>query len=542
MDRFGRPSETDLCWCRTSLKHPSLRSLATCSASRHTGAMIDLYPAYKPFRNYMRRFAVVPSLMQLWGYFLYVSEGQRLPERLGLGVPQSFNIRERVYPWDLEILVREIILNAGPHGSDGLHLWNKLTEGINHVRRLEGMPYGDGPERADVMIDLQRIAHRQFRWQSGSTKRSAQIVRALKIFGGAELDIKVQEQTGMDMTRLLQLGMAVGGRLLRRPVLQLDADYSALGIPIEVSHAFLERLALDLPTIRDCTRECQQYNDAWLYASFPLEHYPLIRVDPTRSNHVLCPVPRYLMNRVSSGVFYDIVNADGFANAYGDAFQRYIGEVIEKVLPSPRFNVLEEEPYSPTKATLKHGTDWVVSDGTGHLFIECKTKRLSLGAKNVTDEAAVAKDLAAMSQAVVQTYKNIRDAVDGLTTWRPDGQAIYPLIVTLEDWHLFSTRFTSRLYEEIREALTAADINADIVDEMPYSIASASELETLLQVVAASSIGAVFSLKTHEDYRHWGWVGFLPSKFEDQYAQATALLFPEDVQRLLGDPTHSQEQ
>jgi hypothetical protein len=438
-----------------------------------------------------------------------------------------------LHPWDLEILVRETILNAETLGSDGLYQWGNLAIAVNHIRRLEGVPYAEGDERADVMVDLQRMAHRQFRWQSGGAKQTAQIVRALKVFGSKELDAKVCEQTGLEMRQLLRLGMAVTGGLLNRPMLRLGTDFSSIGISAEASRTFLERLTCDLPTLKNRTRQCQQYNDAWLYATFPLEHTPLIRFDPAHPDNVLCPVPRYLLNRVTSGVFYDIVNSDGFANAYGDAFQHYVGEVIAATLLPPRFQVIEECPYAETKANLKHGADWIVSDGSGHLFVECKTKRLSLGAKNVTHPEAVAKDLAAMTQAIVQNYKNILDAKKGVTTWRPDNLPVYPLIVTLEDWHLFSTHLTARLREDVNQALVREDIEPNIVEQMPYTVTSVSELETALQVVATRGIGEVFSLKTERQHQDWCWIGFLHQYFVEEFGAAIVLLFPEDAQRLL---------
>lgn len=501
--------------------------------SRQTWSMIDLYPAYKPFRNYMRRFGLVPSLQQLWGYVLHIAEKQPLHPSLAEGKPAHVDMVSHLHPWDLEILVREVILNAGDRGSDGLSRWNELATAVNHIRRLEGVPYTPGDERANVMVDLQRMAHRQFRWQSGSAKRAAQIVRALKVFGSDQLDAKVRDQTGMDMRQLLRLGMVVNGGLLNRPVLWLATDYSPIGISPGASRAFLERLTCDLITLRDRTRESQQYNDAWLYAAFPLEHTPLIRLDPAHPDHVLCPLPRYLLNRITSGVFYDIVNSDGFANAYGNAFQSYVGEVIGVTLLPPRFRVIEERPYAETKANLKHGADWIVSDGSGHMFIECKTKRLSLGAKNVTDHEVVAKDIAAMSQAIVQNYKNILDAKKGVTAWHPDDLPVYPLIVTLEDWHLFSTHFTDRLREEVNQALVHEGIAHHVVEQMPYTVTSVSDLETALQVIAVRGIAEVFTLKTKLQHRDWGWIGFLHQYFSDEFTSALALLFPEDARRLL---------
>lgn len=495
--------------------------------------MIDLYPAYKPFRNYMRRFAITQSLIQLWGYFVCISENRPLAPDLALGKPSFLDLRQFLHPWDLEILVREVILNADTRGSDGLHQWNSLAEAVNHIRRLEGVPYEKGEDRANVMVDLQRIPHRQFRWQTGSAKRAAEIVRVQKIFGSDALDAKVHAQIGMSMQQTLRLGMAVTGGLLNRPFLNPGSDYSSIGVPPAASHALLNRLTCDLPTLRERTRQSQQYNDAWLYASFPLEHTPLIRLDPAIPDHVFCPVPRYLLNRVASGVFYDIVNSDGFANAYGDAFQRYVGEVISATVPTPPFRVIEEVPYAESKAKLKHGTDWIISDGTGHLFIECKAKRLSLGSKNVTDPEAVERDMAAMTQAIIQNYKNILDAKKGITTWQADELPIYPVIVTLEDWHLFGGHFTGQLHDAVVKTLVNDGIDSAIISNMPYTITSVTELESVLQVVATLGIRTVFAHKTQAEFWTWGWVGFLLEHFAEEHRKSKALLFPETARLLL---------
>ena len=68
---------------------------------------------------------------------------------------------------------------------------------------------------------------------------------------------------------------------------------------------------------------------------------------------------------------------------------------------------------------------------------------------------------------------------------------------------------------------------------MPYTITSVSDLEAVLQVVAARGINPVFAHKTQADYWTWAWTGFLPNHFPEEYRNAEALLFPEDAQRLL---------
>lgn len=494
--------------------------------------MIDLYPAYKPFRNYMRRFAMMPSLLQLWAYFLHVADGDNLHPELVRSIPRTVNVREYLYPWDLEILVRETLLNAGERGRDDLGVWNNLARAVNHIRRLEDQPHKGDVDNAAIFTDLQRMAHRQFRWQSGATN-SAAIIRAMKVFGNENLDAKVLQKTGMTMRQLLRLGMAVTGGFKRRPVQSLATDYSCIGVVPQVSRTFLERLTSSLTTLRERTRQCQHYDDVWLYSVNPLEHHPLVRFDPSQPDHLICPVPRYLLTRVTTGVFYDIVNSEGFANAYGDAFERYVGEVISKTLGPAEFRVIEERPYAETKARLKHGADWIVSDHSGHLFFECKTKRLSLGAKNLTDPEAVKKDFGVLARAIVQNYKNIIDAKKGVTAWRPDDRPVFPVVVTLEEWYLFSNHLTSQLREGVQQQLAQEALDPELVHAMPYFIASVAELENALQVVAACGIARVFSEKSSTDHREWGLVPFLQHRFPEELRRTRPLLFPDDAQRLL---------
>jgi hypothetical protein len=110
----------------------------------------------------------------------------------------------------------------------------------------------------------------------------------------------------------------------------------------------------------------------------------------------------------------------------------YVGEVIEFACKPPRFAILLEEPYY-IGSNKFHGVDWVVSDDTGHLFIEAKTKRLTLSAKILSTGSALECDLITIATAILQHYQNIRRALDGKTSWQPDGQPIYPMILTLED-------------------------------------------------------------------------------------------------------------
>jgi hypothetical protein len=82
------------------------------------------------------------------------------------------------------------------------------------------------------------------------------------------------------------------------------------------------------------------------------------------------------------------VKAADFDNPFGNSFQAYVGEIVRATCKPPRFSLLAEEPYLVGSRKM-HGVDWILSDATGHLFIESKTKRLTVGAKTLGDPAAL---------------------------------------------------------------------------------------------------------------------------------------------------------
>lgn len=246
---------------------------------------------------------------------------------------------------------------------------------------------------------------------------------------------------------------------------------------------------------------------------------------------MVCPIPRYLIRRTPAGIFYDLVKAADFDNPFGNSFQAYVGEVINATCPPPRFTALAEQPYNVGRQK-KHGVDWILSDSTGHLFIESKTKRLTVDAKIRSDTVALDKDLVVMATAVVQHYANIRDALDGKTPWVPDGLPVYPLVLTLEDWFIFSPRVVQMLREHVSRLLADAGIPNTVLEEMPYTIASAYEFEITSQVIAQVGILPVMAKKTAPEQQGWSLLPLARNDFTEEMRHINWRLFADDWARL----------
>ena len=176
----------------------------------------------------------------------------------------------------------------------------------------------------------------------------------------------------------------------------------------------------------------------------------------------------------------------------------------------------------------KHGVDWIVTDEAANLFIECKTKRLGLDAKFVVEGSGLHDAIDAMAGYIVQHYKNILDALDGKTVWRKNDKPCFAAIITLEDWWIFTPTIVNMLDNSIKALLAAAQIETNILEKIPYAVASIDELEIAMQIVSETGILSFFSSKTDAEHRTWAVSPFASSEYGDVAKKAHRRLFADE--------------
>lgn len=472
-----------------------------------------MYDAYKPFRNYMRRFGQASSLFHVWRLHHHLLDDAPLPREMG-PPPKPWRERklnEHVWPWDLDILAREIVMHGDPTGQRPLEAWNDLAQAITHVRRLDNIATQQFLEAGgDIMREMHRLVHRQFPWQRGPNRNS--LLRYMRIFEDGAVAPIVERQTGLTVLQTYRMGFAVAGGLSRRPGLTTHQDYTSVGVEPEASKTFFARITSSLAELKAATTAQQRYDGAWLYAWNPLRERPLIGIDPAHPERVICPLPTFVMRRISEGLYYDLVGTDAFGEAFGRAFERHVGDVLRLACPAPRFEVFGETPYWIGKQR-KDGVDWILQDAEASLFIECKTSRLRIDAKIDSDTVALAEAFDRLAGAVAQHYKNMHDALQGLTAWKPTDRPCYPLVVTLEDWWIFNPTLRGMLDKAIQMRLEAHGLDPSLIERQPYTLASAAELETALQIIAEVGIERFMREKTTAETRDWAISPFASTVF-----------------------------
>ena len=222
------------------------------------------------------------------------------------------------------------------------------------------------------------IAHRQFPWQRPPNEDT--LLRYFKIFNTPEFEPIIQTAIGVSVAEIYTIGLALSGHFLRDFGYYLDNKIEVREISREGFNGFVSHFATDVATLRRMAAATQSYDQDYAYTFNPLRKYPLVRVSANGRNAIVAPIPTFLLRRFTDGVYYEICDAEGFSDAFGRSFQRYVGEMLDKVNQGERLNILSEQPYHVGK-NRKDSVDWIVSDPSGDLLIECKTKKLRLEAK-----------------------------------------------------------------------------------------------------------------------------------------------------------------
>jgi hypothetical protein len=431
--------------------------------------------AHKTLKRLIRKHSLLDTLHIIWSFSKRYTFDNNL-DQIEFG-------QKTIHEHELEFLLKEAVLYCESKPNNP---WTPKDqfEYTKQLRIFDNVVSGVFLENNDIFVEFNRITHRQFKWQRGYSQRA--LMRYLKVFSDPLVDEVVFEKFNLTTRDINLVGIYFFGmkRNQFRTVLPLPLPSNSKTITPKMVEHFLDHFAIDYEEAKDILTEKRELNENIFYTQNPLYDKPLIKYEST----VMCPLHLPLFRMITSGIYYSIVGEDKFKkdNRFGASFEKYIGEVLTKLIRKKRFEIIPEFEYYVGKQR-KDSSDWILKDKTGLMFIECKTKRMLFTSISSLDTAeGLEKDLKKLAEFVCQPYKVYHDyrtnKIDRLNEIEP--KIFIPVTLTLEDWFI---KQNPGLYNRLSELVTLEFQRLKLPEEYltkhPYLLFSASEFEIEAQLI-----------------------------------------------------------
>ena len=471
-----------------------------------------MYALYKPLRNYLRGFNLWSGLGSTYHYMQYLQFQQPLPEQLATPKMRlgASKMAIGIFEFNVEILIRELILNSRTNGGKSFNTAPLASKALEMIRKLEDAEWGNYRSRSEaIILHLSRLGFKQFPWQIPLT--NGLLARYYILYSNPLVAPIVEAEFGMTVTELFQTTLLLTEELWKRPTPSfefLEAAEQSVRAPVE---ALRDRISLSASELRDRTLRYQTYDVNWAYSFNPIREFPLIHAGNSRS--ILCPAPPILLQRLTDGLYFDLIRAAGgdFGNAIGRAFEDYVGNVAGSIGQN-NLKVLSEAVWGKPE---KRSIDWIISDKTAIQFVECKFARLNHASQTqISPEPAFKDAIQRLAHYVGQMYSTLADALNGqYPHWQPDSRPIYLILVTFNNWLAFGPFFYKHLDQSVSDEFTKRGLDRGLLETHPFTVCSIDEFEGLLTACCKHGINTVLKEKNGPNSRQSLMQGFLANHY-----------------------------
>lgn len=290
----------------------------------------------------------------------------------------------------------------------------------------------------------------------------------------------------------------------------------------------LTQISKSLPELKRLCKEYCSYDEDKLFGFFsdaPHVKYPLIK---GRGGY-FCTIPNYITIALLDGLYYrlDIPNSGNpdVNKEFSENMENYLGLIFEHFLNGSKVKFRQEITYDVGKKKTQRTSDWILWDDANICFMDCKTKRISVKAKQTVavddeeiervvrnkpfssmrkkkeiDEAIVeglTKDLIALGIGVGKVFVSYDDYKAGNITDFPymEGKSFHAVIVTLEESLSNTPGYKDRIIKVAQSYRDAKSEHSELIDEKSVKILSVKNLEESACIIAKDGIG--YYLENH---------------------------------------------
>ena len=399
---------------------------------------------------------------------------------------------------------------------------------VKWLRKLENVEYRIQKKPKEILIEMGRIAARQFDWQRGYVN-VPQFYRNAFVYGQGECATYFEQQHGITLNRFSQIGFMLFVSFTNSPVVWNDGSWAKLDVIWEEVEKVLALIALPFSeAVKLALKERKKIIHTADKPSV-LRQTPCLRFG-SNGERIRAPLPELILERVTSGVFYDVVGGGGpIRDDYGRRFEEYCARYLSDTLPGFDW----EREFNYRKKPNDFDTPDILCSEAGQLIIalECKATRMSQEAMFGRDPIA-ARGYQDLTKAVFQLWRFFSHCRRGYVGRSISDEAV-GVILTLDNWLILADTLRKRVLEDAVKLANEKDPNITELDRRPIVFVAVLELERALSAATEATFKEAVLKSNSKEF--WGWRldGILGELLGDVEHEERGYPYADDLGRLL---------
>lgn len=410
-----------------------------------------------------------------------------------------------IQKWEIETLANELMttpkvkpVKSGKIRELRHDHFQVSIECADRLRKLENAEFSIQKKRKDITIEMGRIAARQFEWQRGFVN-IPRFYRNAFIYGQGECATYFEEKYGISFNRFSQIGFMLFGAFKGTPVVNSKTGLAKLGISQDEFEKVLAMIALPFSSAAKLARKNRK--EIIHVADKPsiLRQFPCLRFG-RNGERIRAPLPELILERITSGVFYDVVGGGGrVRDEYGKRFEDYCYAYLSRTLPKYEW----EREFSYRKKPRLFLTPDILCSDAGQLefVFECKATRMSHEAM-FGKEPMTARGYQDLIKAVFQLWRFFSHCRRRVIE-RDLSATITGVVLTLDNWLVLSESLRKKvLYGAIKMAEEKEPLISED-DRKPIVFVAVPEMEKTLGAATEQTFKEALLQANAKKY--WGW-------------------------------------
>lgn len=397
--------------------------------------------------------------------------------------------KNAIYPWELETLANELFTTPKDHiyRIADCRSWNSIRALVNLLRAIENAEYGARRKELSVFVEMGRIGARQFPWQRGHFG-VPQLYRNAFVYGQGDCAAYLRESTGLTVSDMTLVGFCLLSVFYSEPTIRPRTDLDLIhdfGIDRSSLVRTLERIARPLADVRHQAALLREVDVPTAYKPSILRQYPCVLVGH-RVRTAVAPIPDLIMDRVTNGLFYDVIGGGGpVRDEIGERFETYSFALLAQMLAPTRF--LPEAIYRTHLGPIATPDILMMGEaGDVQLAVECKASRMGVKARfgELPEEDRGYEEIA---KGVMQLWRFFAHCRAEIAPHHAASDA-QGMILTMDEWFAGRSTIIPRIMERANELADTSVHRIPLEDRRPVAFCTISELEVVLSTATTPSL------------------------------------------------------